>query len=192
MNKNKKFSVRYNKSWASWGAGFLLLAKQNMNRLREEENIGKQKNGRKSIYMLSDGFSIVASIWNIKHGIELLIKSLGIKINKQYFISHDLNFLIQELDSIIKNCCEKKILNKFKKIVYKYYNCEFSKKTYFLDTENTLFKYPEIKGEKNLDYSFVHDFKKRDLDKMIKEIDEIIDLHWEIYNHYSFYKNKKQ
>ncbi|MBT3349544.1 hypothetical protein HN393_04500 [bacterium] len=122
---------------------------------------------------MQDGGMIVAAIWNIKHGIELIIKGLGIKLDKKYFKHHNTSSLMEDLDNKISKVCTKRDLKKLKELVKKYYNCDFSTKTKFIDFQNLYFKYPEHDiGKKpvTLDYSFVHDLSRKDINQFLRDI----------------------
>ena len=161
----------FNKHWGSWAKGYLKLAEQGFLYLNSQKNVGRKKlfSGKKPIYLLEDGHFVIASIWNIKHGLELIIKALGINLDKKYWIKHDLEYLLNDLDQKIKNFCIKKHLDLLKNITEKYYRCKFFPKTIFVDRENTFFKYPESDNI-SLDYSFVHDLKRKDINQFLKDI----------------------
>jgi len=170
MSKLKKEkNIQFNRHWGSWAKGYLKLAEQGFLYLKNQKNIGRKS---KPTYLLEDGCLIIASIWNIKHGIELIIKGLGINIDKKYWQKHDLNDLLNDLEKKGTNLYIKKHIDVLKKITDKYYRCSFSKKTNFVDTENTFFKYPELGcvGGVSLNYSFVHDLKRKDINQFLKDI----------------------
>ena len=173
--------INFNKHWWSWAKWFFLLAEQWLLNLLSKRNLWKisintgQKNNRKQ-FSLRDGHMIIASIWNIKHGIELLIKALWININKEYLKKHNLDSLINNLEIKINNLCIKNHFNILKKIVEKYYKC-----TFWIpncnDLNNEIFKYPESEisnNPKTLDYSFVHKLTRKDINKFIRDIHNLI------------------
>ena len=170
INKQEK-DIQSNKHWGLWVGGYLKLAEQGFLYLKNQKNIGRRKlfSREKPFYLLDDGMLIVASIWNIKHGLELIIKGLGISINKKYWHEHGLNCLLNDLEEKSTNLYIKKHIDVLKKITDKYYRCNFSKKTIFIDKENIFFKYPES-GSVSLDYSFVHDLKRKDINQFLKDI----------------------
>lgn len=165
LKHNKLKRIIFNKHWGSWAKGYLKLAEQGFLYLNNQKNIGRKK----LFFGLEDGHLIIASIWNIKHGLELTIKALGINLDKKYWIKHNLKYLLNDLDQKIKNFCIKKHLDLLKNITEKYYRCKFSSKTIFIDRENTFLKYPESNNV-SLDYSFVHDLKRKDINQFLKDI----------------------
>lgn len=173
MSKTKQpqeLTITVNKHWGAWAKGYLKIAELWFKYLQEQPHIGRTKYPFNSLqYNLTDWSLIVASIWNIKHSIELLIKWLGIQIDKKYLTSHNLNFLVNELETKIKSLCIDTHLNILKKLVSKYYQSNFAGKKQNLDSDNTLFKYPENKNG-SLDYTFVHNLKRKDINQFLRDI----------------------
>lgn len=164
------------KHWGSLAKGYFNLAEIGLKSYKDKSNIGKEIIATHPTikiplkYCLKDGNTIIACIWNIKHGIELMLKSIGIFLDRKYWGKHDLDFLLKDIESKLQPYNVGKYLTKLKQLVDKYYNCKFSPKTVFKDFDNTYFKYPETKGGGALDYSFVHDLKKKDINKFLKDI----------------------
>lgn len=163
--------IKSDKHWGSLAKGYLKLAEQGFLYFKNQEKIGRKRFFKKSeaIFSLENGSMIIASIWNIKHGLELIIKGLGVTLDKKYWYAHDLNFLLEDLESRLKGHCIKKHIDFLKSITKKYYKCNFTPKTIFVDKENTFFKYPES-DKFSLDYSFVHDLKRKDINQFLKDI----------------------
>lgn len=162
------------KHWGSLAMGYLKLAKQGFLFLKRQKNIGRTKifKNTKPVYLLENGNLVIASAWNIKHGLELVIKALGTIFDKQYWHNHNLEFLFSDLEKKITRYSLKRDLSMLKKLVKKYSNCDFSAKAKYPDKENNYLRYPEITNA-FLDYSFVHDLKKKDVDKFLKDIHNI-------------------
>ena len=179
MNEPK--NIQFEKHWGSWAEGFLKLAEKGLLYLKNQKNIGKVKwfkNQPKKLFDLGIGHMIIAIIWNIKHGIELLIKALGINLNKQYWKKHDLDFLIKDLELKMKDFCIEKHFQLLEQLIRKYYECNFSQKTIFVDKENTFFKYPELDSVSvSLDYSFVHELKRKDINQFLRDIHNLKKLY---------------
>lgn len=164
MKGNLK-KIKSEKHWGSWAKGYLKLAEQGFLYFKKS----------KAKHSLENRAMIIASIWNIKHGLELIIKGLGVTLDKEYWYKHDLykhdlDFLIKKVEKdILKDHCIKKHIDFLKSITKKYYECKFTSKTIFVDKENTFLKYPESDGF-SLDYSFVHDLKRKDINQFLKDI----------------------
>lgn len=172
-NKKLKPTIT-NKHWGSLAMGYLKVAEQGFLFLQKQENIGRTKisKGTRPIYFPEDGNLVIASVWNIKHGLELVVKALGTIFDKQYWHDHNLEFLFSDLERKITCYSLKRDLNMLKKLVKKYGNCNFSTKTRYSDEENNYLRYPEI-TDTFLDYSFVHDLKRKDVNQFLKDIHNI-------------------
>ncbi len=163
--------IKFNKHWGSFAKGYLKLAEQGFLYIKNQAKNDRKFFDKKSkvIYSLENGGMIIASIWNIKHGLELVIKALGVNFNKQYWNEHDLLSLFNDLKiKIVYFSLERDIIM-LEKLIEKYHRCEFSKKTIFCDLKNDYLRYPEIEN-KTIDYSFVHDLKEVDVDHFLKDI----------------------
>ena len=167
--------IKTDRYWGSFAMGYLELAKQGFESLRIKPNIGRTKlfKENKPTFSLKEGHLIIASIWNIKQGLELCIKSLGVNFNKRYWDQHDLIFLFEELEKQIQEWTLPRDLKAMKILVKKYSSGNFSPKTIFNDKENNYFRYPEINNA-HLDYSFVHDLKRKDINLFLKDIHNIM------------------
>ena len=122
-----------------------------------------------------------ATIWNLKHSIELLIKTLGINIDKEYFITHDLNELLKGLDEKLKNVNWEIKTNKgreyrreqLKNIVKKYYECKIfagKKLTNTIDFANDIFRYIENKSKARINFQIFNELSIRDINSIDKDI----------------------
>lgn len=188
--KMKEIDTKYNKHWLSLASWYLKIAelwfvniekkknlwkigfwfsKKNIIKIYGEEKLEKLT---KKLFNLEDGNLIIASIWNIKHWIELILKWLWVSFDKKYWKWHDLKDLSEELWKKIKPYIIHKHFDILLKIVNKYYNCDFSDKIKYFDIENTIFKYPEIHWY-SLDYSFLHDLKRKDINSFINDIKKL-------------------
>lgn len=175
MAKNKKLrQIESGKYWGALAKGYLKLAEQGFLFLKVQKNIGRKKLFSKHppIYFFEEGNLIIASIWNVKHSLELFVKALGTNFDKQYWENHDLLFLFNDVKNKIDGLSLKRDLEMLEKLVNKYYNCRFIDKTIYRDVNNDYFRYPEINGA-YLDYSFVHDLKRKDVNQFLKDIHNI-------------------
>lgn len=172
-NRKSKHTIT-NKHWGSLAMGYLKLAEQGFSFLQGQKNMGRTQlfKKTKAIYLLEDGNLVVASIWNIKHGLELVVKALGTEFNKQYWHNHDLLFLFSDLKDKIISHSLKRDLDMLEKLVEKYENCGFSPRTRHSDIDNNFLRYPEI-ADTALDYSFVHELKRKDITQFLKDIHNI-------------------
>ena len=163
--------IKSDKHWGSFAKGYLKLAEQGFLYIKNEAENDKKLFDKKSkvIYSLENGSMIIASIWNIKHGLELVVKALGVNFDKQYWNEHDLLSLFHDLKKRITYFSLEREIIMLENLVDKYHGCKFSKKTAFCDLKNDYLRYPEIEN-KTIDYSFVHDLREIDIDHFLKDI----------------------
>lgn len=109
-------------------------------------------------------YLLIPIIWNFKHAIELVVKTLGVAIDKQYLKNHDLTVLKNDLKQLLRELKIKK-QEKFEdlaEIIDKYYRCEFWDKKIIrtgtiLDVDNDIFRYPENKAPFFFDWQILKD-----------------------------------
>jgi len=106
--------------------GYLTIAKISLTKLKNAKYLGKSiiKDRRRRAYPHANKGLWIAIIFNLKHAIELIIKFYGIKINKHYLQTHDINYLLEDLEKKLVVETKKEILNRLKSIVKKYYKSE--------------------------------------------------------------------
>lgn len=161
--------------------GFLNIAKISLNELKKRKNIGKMiwfpKKQKKPLYHLTDMGLWVAIIWNIKHTIELLIKTLSIQVDKEYLKIHGLNSLMKDLEERLEDKTRKKSINQLKRIVEKYYRSEiFVGKILVkpgIDFENDIFKYAHNKPKAKIDFRVFNNLLKKDVTVVEKDIESL-------------------
>ncbi len=175
MTKGKKLKqIITNKHWGSLAMGYLKISEQGFLFLKSQKNTGRisLSEGTKSIHLLENGNMVIASIWNIKHGLELAVKALGVMFDGHYWNDHDLLFLFNDLKNKIAQYSLKRDLEMLEILVKKYSDCKFSLKTNHDDVDNNYLRYPEI-ADIFLDYSFVHDIKRKDINQFLNDIHNI-------------------
>ncbi|OGQ22329.1 MAG: hypothetical protein A3I05_09515 [Deltaproteobacteria bacterium RIFCSPLOWO2_02_FULL_44_10] len=150
--------------------GFLSLAEGGLNALMLEDQCGKKKwfdEQDKAMYDLFDGGKIIAIVFNIRHGIELLLKNISVQKDGKCLSSHDLNELLLDLENKIQDFCLEEHLDFLKEVVQRYVSWWFSTKNQPNDPMNELTRFGQSKnGNKKLLYAFVHDLSKKDLEQM--------------------------
>ncbi len=179
MSKKFQKEKTYNNTYQGvFFYGFLNIAKNSLNELKKRKNIGKMiwfpRKQKKPVYHLTDLGLWVAIIWNIKHAIELLIKTLGIQVDKEYLKTHDLDSLMKDLEERLEDKTRKKSINQLKKTVEKYYRCEiFAGKILIkpgIDFENDIFKYAHNKPKAKIDFRVFNNLSKKDVTAVEKDI----------------------
>lgn len=182
VRKPKVYPKHKNTYWGCFAKGFLEIAKNNLKTMKKDNIVPRQTFSQgKPLYSITDSGLWLATIWNIKHGIELIIKSLGIDIDEKYWRTHDLEELISDLETRIKDIDEIKDSDEwfqFIKIIDKYYKNNFFKKSIVItdkkDINNDFFRFPQL--PKRIDISVLHDVKMTDIENFIKEVVSIINL----------------
>lgn len=97
-------TIKFSKHWGSWAKGYLNLAEIGLRDFKGRKNLGRTSrfSSTPKIFSLQQGSTLVACVWNIKHGLELIIKGLGINIDKKFWAKHDVGFLLNDLESKLK------------------------------------------------------------------------------------------
>ncbi len=132
--------------WMSYATSYLSMARIGIEELISQNYI--RKTSFEHLFSYENKGLLIPIIYNIKHAIEIIVKSLGININKQYLISHDLNDLANDLKIKMPEIKKPKIVNEFSVIINKYYKCEFWDKKLIntakiLDVKNDIFRFPD-------------------------------------------------
>lgn len=168
-----------------WPRGYLALAEQGLLTLKAQRNLGKTRMKIAGHVLISyshkNAGMFIAALFNIKHATELILKALGMRLAPNYWFTHDLDYLFTDLEQRgILNSTIRSHTKKLKKLVDKYFFCEFhpSIRLPFRDTQNIYFKYPVNKVEDSngtyvehiTDYKFINELKRKDLNQFLKDI----------------------
>lgn len=128
---------------------------------------------------------VLSILFNLKHSLEIVIKTISNDISGEFTEGHDVQDLIGKLKAKVgKNKNKIKLntqLNKFESYLEKYCKLEFLNDTFksaiiLNDKNNILFKYPESNGKVfiHIDYSnLVNKITKSDIKSIKKDITEI-------------------
>ncbi|MBU1016740.1 MAG: hypothetical protein ABIJ36_00595 [Patescibacteria group bacterium] len=124
---------------------------------------------------------LIPIIWNIKHAIELVLKTHSVTFQKGYFKTHNLRDLKDGLAKIlsIQNQSKDKKFDELVRIVDKYYSIRIfngkllNSQTAF-DTDNDIFRYPEgNKAKFELNLKLFGTITDEELVGLQKEVDLI-------------------
>ncbi|MDO8560088.1 MAG: hypothetical protein Q7S23_03595 [bacterium] len=188
-------------NWLAFSQSFLLNAKLGCQELEDKRDNKHRKITRfdppefNLTYQPRDLY--VPIIFNIKHGLEIFIKTLVIFQTGSYRPGHDLKKLFDQLKlvfpqnitpladrsgDIIEQAdidAVPNMLDELEGLVYKYYQCEFvsveNKKINVNDKENNVFRYPKNKAGMVVNLESVDE-------KSIKQVHEDIDKIYRILN----------
>lgn len=146
--KDMKKSQQTHYEWLFYAMSFLGLAKIGCKELIDQKY--KEKDSLTENYLLygneeSNSRSLLIPIFfNVKHALELFIKGMGVNIDRNYLHTHDLNNLLGDLESRVKELFKSKKNDKvfqkieeLKPIIEKYTGLE--------DYKNILYRYPNSK-----------------------------------------------
>ncbi len=165
LNQQSKYE------WIWYVLGYLSIARISLEKLKNDQ-YPKKDPGEKLAYY--DKFVLLAVIWNIKHALELIIKHLGLMVDKTYLQSHNSEILIKDLTKRIKSLkiYKPEKIDELAKIINKYYRLEFLGKEFFidkntLDVKNSLFRYPN----NSIDVGFVNQITVEEIDELLKDIE---------------------
>lgn len=179
--KNKKTNLsKY--EWIGFASAYLALA-----RIGIEELSGKKYPNKKhpfeNLLVYESNALLVPIVWNFKHAIEIIIKSLGIAINKEYIETHNQHQLTAELKKKIKDLdiTKRYKMDEFSNLIYKYYRCEFfgnkiiSHST-VLDVNNDIFRYPDNSATFVLDVKMFSLVSKEEIAELLEDINSVYKL----------------
>lgn len=179
VDLSKKEYESKEKDWYIFASAFLNIAKNSCDNIILKKKLSSD-----------DKFIFIGIIYNVKHGLEVILKAFARTINKKLDKSdydHDINRLMKDFrekikKKINKNNNLKEEMGELEIIIEKYYNLKFFNhylKDDFIinDLRNTFFRYPENKTEIKIDYSkFLSQIKKIDIQNLRDDIDKIIEI----------------
>jgi len=135
--------------WISFARAYLSIAKigiQELEYQRYADSVGKNLFEYSISYR--NKYLIIPVIWNLKHAIELILKSLGIYEDLKGKNGHNYFVILNEILKKENIKYTKIEITNLAKIAVKYYKCEFLNKELFkensiiTDSRNDIFRYP--------------------------------------------------
>lgn len=102
---------------------YLSLARIGLEELENEKYIRKIQ--FEYDYCYKNKLLLIPVLYNIQHAIELIVKSLGVSIDKTYLFTHNKEDLIQYFKDTMPKIDKKNKVEKLVELIYKYYKCEF-------------------------------------------------------------------
>jgi len=187
--------------WAIFAQSYLLIARLSCQELLNPQDKRFSKD-RKSYIPYTSADLFVAVLFNIKHGIEVYIKTFSVFAYGEYNQHHDIYELFTEvkrgilssqlkpddsvyydivtqdqIDSGIKN------LKKIETLVLYFYNVDLLKSKMgqcftIKDTQNDVFRYPNNKAEIQIDWGTVLTARvsETDIKEIFEKLEELSDL----------------
>jgi len=141
--------------WMIYARSYLKLAGIG---IEEFKNGNCIKKGLDEMFFYENRWLLIPIVWNLKHSIELIIKTLSVTIDEQYIKEHNLSTLKRDLIKLLNelNIEKPQKIDEIAIIIDKYYKCEFwdkrlLKEISIEDGANDLFRFPESKVTFELD-----------------------------------------
>jgi len=195
---NKKINSKDEKSnlpktdWQFVAESYLALAYTGIEKLKNytDLSISEEENGWYRAYNAK--LLLIPIVWNIKHALELVLKTHIINFQGTYLKTHNLEDLKKELVAIFKigeNNQDRKF-DEFAKLIDRYYKMKmFDCKLFnIFDPDNDL-RYPEgSKKEVQLNLCAFEEITEEEINQLIKDI-KLIDLRLAIPANYESLKN---
>lgn len=166
-------------NWFFIAKSYLALAYIGIKEIKEKKYC-KEPNvlWRVSLQIYDGKLLLVPVLWNLKHGIEIILKSLNISINSEYIQEHNLSKLVESLQISLKNLGinNNTYIDELCKLVSKYYGCEFWTKKLvdaqdIEDSKNDCFRYPERFMGSVLNLSGFQTVSEREVDELLSDIE---------------------
>lgn len=124
----------------------------------------------------------VAILFNIKHGIEVFIKSLGILDFGEYEEGHDIHVLFQNLKKRMETKLSSGDLDEMEKLIIYFYKPNFLKRKVkdfyeIADIKNDIFRYPDNNAKIQISWELILDlFDESDVKEIKDNLDKLLGL----------------
>ena len=173
-------------SWFRYFEAYLELAYIGL--LQLEQKKYPPENGFKESNIYGDQCLLIPIIWCLKHSIELLFKSLNIRIANEFSLVHDNTQLCDELKNAFSKLKIKdsELLKEFINLSDKYFKLKFwhsfvisSGDVY--DDMNDIFRYPESRVNFSLAIKDLHKVTKENLSELKADIGRLDKLSLKLY-----------
>ncbi|KKQ24348.1 MAG: hypothetical protein US40_C0005G0022 [Candidatus Roizmanbacteria bacterium GW2011_GWC2_37_13] len=179
-----KKSEQTHYEWFFYAMSFLGLAKIGCRELINQKYRDKDFLTEDLLYGAEESnsrFLLIPIFFNVKHSLELFIKTVGVNIDGEYRDKHDLDYLLKDLKSRVKNLFKNRNKNEIfqkiedlKSIVKKYFLYNFLENMNPIrDYNNELFRYPSSKRGINIS----QELEKFDSTKVGEILNDIKKIH---------------
>lgn len=182
--KDRRIEIQKEMEYLFFSRAYLILAYRGI-----EEVLMKIKSGKfdnpfgeiKPDWVYENNYLLIPAVYNLKHAIEIFIKTLSYFLDIKPERKHDYKILFQKLNKRIKG----QTVNHLEKLVSDFYDNKFlkdklDKSIKIEDKMNDIFRYPENKAKIELDFFHIlPKFTENDLNtlrKNIKELDRLFYL----------------
>lgn len=176
QKSSSEITERTRYEWVSFTRSYLSLARIGLEELKNKHYI--RKCSFEYDFEYNNKHLLIPIIFNIKHSIELIIKSLGVNIDKKYAWGHNLKNLIKDLQSKMPKIKKQNKIKEFVKLVFKYYKCKFwSNKIVgqsdIIDRKNDIFRFPDNDANFILDLILFKNISQKETDELLNDIKKL-------------------
>lgn len=182
--KNKEFSVKLSQyEWIWYAKSYLSLARIGIEELKRQNYIRKISFEFRFSY--ENKHLLIPIIYNLKHAIEIIVKSLKIQIDKKIIKSHNIFNLYNALQESIKKIGLKiekpDKLKELAQIIEKYYKLEFWNRKLIidasvLDSQNDIFRFPDNSANFILNLEDLKKISQKEMGELLDDIKKIDSL----------------
>jgi len=148
--------------------------------------------------LYGDQILLIPIIWTLKHSIELLFKSLHIRITQEFFLVHDNTQLHDEIKHAFSKLkiSDSKFLKEFIIISDKYLKLKFWSSFVTLNSDvhddmNDIFRYPESRAVFSLNIEKLYKVTKENKLELKNDIEKLNKLSLKLYNEITLAKVRK-
>lgn len=158
---------------------YLSLARIGLEELENEKYIRKIQ--FEYDYCYKNKLLLIPVLYNIQHAIELIVKSLGVSIDKTYLFTHNKEDLIQYFKDTMPKIDKKNKVEKLVELIYKYYKCEFwnkkiIKNSSVTDCQNDIFRFPDNSAKFNLNLEIFKGANLKETKELLEDIKKLCQI----------------
>ncbi len=184
--------------WLYFSQSYLQMAKLACQEIIEPKH--NKRDGVKSFWSYYPKDLIIPILYNVKHGIEIFVKTISLIIDEEYDEGHNIKELFGKLKRKFKKVklqpCKKggnvitsetiddfpKKLKEIEKLVNEFYFVEIlreklDKNFVIHDKQNDIFRYPDNKASVKINWEVVlPKFNEKDIQSLKNKIDKLYEL----------------
>jgi len=174
-------------NWFKYFEAYLELSRIGLLQLDQQKYSPENLFKKDAIY--EDQLLLIPIIWSFKHSIELLFKSLHIRITQEFSSVHDNKQLQNELQNVFSKLKIKdlKLLNELIALSDKYFKLKFwdsfmVSSSNIHDNVNDIFRYPESSLNFSLNIEGLHEVTEENKLELKKDIERLNKLSLKLYS----------
>lgn len=195
MSNNKKAKTWFI-NWFKYFEAYLEMARIGLLQLEQQKYPPENLFKKDGIY--GDQILLVPIIYSVKHSIELLFKSLHIRITHEFPSVHDNTQLHDEIKNVFSKLkiSNSEFLNEFIVLSDKYFKLKFWESFVvssgdIYDEMNDIFRYPESRAKFSLNIEEFHKVTEENKRELKNDIERLNKLSLKLYREITFAKIKK-